>query len=90
MIVAKIVLSEMSYSGVLSRYTAKIRLTGPDATLSLDCAAYFPPDHPRNAVASALISDAMRQLQWRPEIRLGHEHLTIAPGALPKIARDLY
>lgn len=88
MFIAKIDLSGMFYSRTLNRHEAKIHITGPDTDVTLGCAAYFAPSQSINAVASALISDAIRQLQRLPRFRKYHEKLIFGSGAMPSVARE--
>lgn len=87
MLVAQIDLTHMYYNGSSNRHVAQIHFTGPDTDVTLDCAAYLAPDEPKNAVAAALISDAIRQVHRIPEFRGRKNTLTFAPGAIPEIAR---
>lgn len=88
MLVARIDLTHMHYSGSSHRHVGKIHLVGPDADMTLNCAAYLAPDEPENAVAAALISDAIRQVHRTPEFRRLKNPVTLAPGAIPEIARQ--
>ena len=87
MLVAQINLTDMFYCGAGNRHVARIHFVGPDADVTLHCTAYLATDQPKNAVASALISDAIRQVRRLPEFSENKDTLTFAPGAIPEIAR---
>lgn len=82
-------LDDIAYHAASNCHVAKIHLVGPDTDVTFDCAAYLAPEQSKHAVASALISDAIRQLHRLNARPRDKKTLTFAPGALPDVARKL-
>jgi len=76
-----------TYTGELTFFLSDGK-GGPTHTTSLNCRTLMLGVENREQMHAGLVRDALRQLQWMPEVRFGTVSLTDLPEVTERIQSD--